>query len=524
MQCIEFQFFNYLSFEYIFMKELHQLVKSLNPQEKKYFRRFGLKDDSKGQSSAEVLFEILDAIDTYDEEKLAITLRRKKLDKQAAHVKHYLFDLLLDTLTWYHKENLPGLNSAFDLARTNILEDRGLDVDATQLSSKWIAKAKQQGSFTEKWEALGRSIYQATNLFISDKKQDYLHVEAELSERGHLLSQMALFHRFDAMLAVQHRIMRTSLQARTESDISELENIYHKVIEEQDSATHSLESRFVSHVICIHHYHIFNQWDKLYDRAKSALDFVKENGVDRFVRMKVMWLYAQLTQVCYYRGLWDDLEKYLAELIALPVDTQTEGIARFTYYTQLALVLHDHKGEQAQMDSQLAETETRLAEFGDRLRLDIRLSITITCVSVWLESGEYEHAVGICEDFLTHYDKDVRLDSLLMLYVYEFICHLELGNAVYLNNTIQNVYRYFRRHGHNGQHENALLGIFRKLSQVPDAARHKDELKQLMKDIEYLKSAKSDYSFASLLPLVESFIEAKINGVQTHEWIKKAEV
>ena len=90
------------------MKELHQLVKSLNPQEKKYFRRFGLKDDSKGQSSAEVLFEILDAIDTYDEEKLAITLKRKKLDKKAAHVKHYLFDLLLDTLTWYHKEKLPG--------------------------------------------------------------------------------------------------------------------------------------------------------------------------------------------------------------------------------------------------------------------------------------------------------------------------------------------------------------------------------------------------------------------------------
>src|SRR5690242_10153344 len=105
------------------MLQLHQLIKSLAANEKKYFRRFGLKDDSKGKSYTEILFEILDEADEYDEEKIMNRLKRQKIEKQVPHLKVYLYDLLLDTLLWHNKQNIQELDNSFQLAKIRMLED-----------------------------------------------------------------------------------------------------------------------------------------------------------------------------------------------------------------------------------------------------------------------------------------------------------------------------------------------------------------------------------------------------------------
>ena len=158
----------------------------------------------------------------------------------------------------------------------------------------------------------------------------------------------------------------------------------------------------------------------------------------------------------------------------------------------------------------------RLKKFKNRLRPDVRLAINITAASAFVEYGEYETAVDVCEDFLTNYDTGVRLDALLMLYVYEFICHLEMGNILYVNNTIQNVYRYFLRNDYKGEFESTLMHVFKKISEMQDYSQHKKEIQKLKEELNESGGNASNRQHLALLPIVENFLDAKLANQKIH--------
>jgi hypothetical protein len=226
------------------MKELFQLVKSLDVNEKKYFRRFGLKDDSKGKSSTETLFEIIDALEEFDEDKIANRLKRAKLDKQIAHLKTYLYNLLLDTLLWYNKEKSIELKATFQLSKIYLLEERGLEEEAKKLADKLLNNVIEHGTFSEKWNALGRSIHYASNQFIADKKNEFSEVNNRMEQRGTLVAQMQRYHEYDALLMQQLRIMRKAMQARNAEDLKALNKIFENKIVQQVKLADSHDARF----------------------------------------------------------------------------------------------------------------------------------------------------------------------------------------------------------------------------------------------------------------------------------------
>lgn len=498
------------------MQELFHLIKSLDANEKKYFRRFGLKDDSKGKSNTEILFELLDAQDEFDEEKIINRLKREKLDKQVAQLKSYLYQILLDTLVWYNKEKTSGFENAFELAKIRLLEDRGLDEDALKLSERLVKNASTNGAFVEKWNALSMSIHYASNEFLSNKKSEFSEVNDWMEQRSNLLAQMQRYHEYDMLLVQQLRLMRKAMQARNEEDIKELNEIFNQKIVRQKNLADSRDSRFVFHTLRIHHYQIFNQYENLLDETKTFIAYLKLEGFEKFPMMRVLWSYAQQAQACYFTQNWLQLEICLNELKAIEVNNQIELMAQFTYYTQLAITLFDFKRDEKSLKELLNETVSHLKKFKNRLRPDVRLAITITVASAFVEYGEYSTAIDMCEDFLINYDSGIRLDALLMLYVYEFICHLEMGNMLYVNNTIQNVYRYFLRNDYKGEFESKLMHVFKKISEVESYSQHKKEIQKLKDELNEAAGSASNRQHLALLPIVQNFLDAKLANQKIH--------
>ncbi len=503
------------------MKELYQLIKSLDTNEKKYFRRFGLKDDSKGKTSTETLFEIIDGLDEFDEDKIVNRLKREKLEKQVVYLKAYLYDLLLDTLLWYNKEKSRELKATFELSKIRLLEDRGLDEEALRLSEKLMKVALKEGTFAEKWNALGKSIHFASNEYLSSRKSDFNEVNSWMDQRANLAAQMQRYHEYDALLVQQLRLMRKSLNTRNGDDLKTLNTIFENELVQHVKFADSRDARFLFHTLRLHHFQILNQWDNFYKEAAEVINYVKQHDVASFPVMQVLWAYAQLMQACYFAKKWDELESLLAEIQALEVNNQTEKIARFTYYTQLAIALYDFKYNEELLKQTLREATANLREFKNRLRPDVRLSITITCVSALAEYGNYNAAVDLCEDFLTNYDAGIRLDALLMLYVYEFICHLETGNMLYVNNTIQNVYRYFLRHDYNSAFESKLMHTFKKVSEIQDYQGHRAEIQKLKIELTEAAGDVSNHQHLALLPIVQGFLDAKLANLKTHDYLAR---
>lgn len=488
----------------------------MSVNERKYFRRFGLKDESKGESYTEVLFDLLCEFDVFDEEKIAIRLKRAKLDKQIAHLKKYLFDVVLETLLWYNKESNLELSAAVDLAKIKELEDRGLDEEALARTSRLSKHVAGQGSFVSKWNMLDRNIHYASNEFLADKKAAFTDVDTLLRNRETLIAEMHRYHEYDALLAAQLKLMRKTMQARTAENLEALQQIHNNPLIQKAESANSVDALFTYHTIRLHHFQIFGRWNEFYTEALALVAFIKQH-LQQLATMRQLWAYAQLTQACYFTGQWKELEKYLNELESISTSTPTETAARFAYHAQLAITLYDFKQDKAALTNTLRQATKNLKEFKHTLRPDIRLAITVTCASAFVDYGYYDEAIDICEDFLTNYDSGIRLDALLMLYVYEFICHLELGNSVYVANTIQNTYRYFLRNKYNGEFENVLMKVFKKLAELGDQETDIVQLEKLKAELQQA-ALKNQSPTQALMPIVEGFINAKMEGLKMHEF------
>lgn len=502
------------------MEDLFRLVKSMDTEEKRYFRRFGLKDDSKGKSQTEKLFNLLDETARFDEQQLSFRLKREKLDKQISSLKSYLYERLLDSLLWYRKNSMPGLGPSFELAKISLLEDRGLQEEADKLTRRLLPAMLQNGSFTDQWNALGKHISEASNAYLSHGKVDFEEVEARLKARRELLQQMERFDAYDSLLMQQLKMMRKAMLARNREELSPLNEIFNNPLVQDRSLANSPEAVFIYYTLRIHHFSILHKAQEQYSEALDLLRYTKNLSV-RWSTMRLLWTYAQVTQSCYALALWNELQQYLQELKQVETSNQIERMAQFTYHTQLAITLYDHHRNTHALLETLSESTVRLAEFGSRLRPDIRLSITITVASAYVEYGYYAEAVSVCEDFLTHYEAGIRLDALLLLHAYELMAHLETGNMVYVNNVVRNIHRYFQRHDFKGPFETALMNAFRKLSEISDYKAHKEELMRLQTELVQTAGLAESAYHTQLLPLMQSFLQAKQEGLAIHRFVQK---
>ena len=116
---------------------LFALIHSLNKAEKIFFKKYSSLHQSSGKASNYVLlFEAIDKMKTYDEEKLKKKFSNSSVEKYLAASKNYLYNLLVKSMGIFHSyDHVHGkireqMNSYF------FLEDKGLNAQSHKLLQK----------------------------------------------------------------------------------------------------------------------------------------------------------------------------------------------------------------------------------------------------------------------------------------------------------------------------------------------------------------------------------------------------
>lgn len=103
---------------------LHQLIKSLSPSEKRYFRLFCQHNKSK--ALYQQLFDAIDQQNAYDEQALRKHFRGEKAIQHFHLTKRYLYDLILKSLRNYHSSISTKVAIQDQLRTVEILFRKGL--------------------------------------------------------------------------------------------------------------------------------------------------------------------------------------------------------------------------------------------------------------------------------------------------------------------------------------------------------------------------------------------------------------
>ena len=186
---------------------LHTLIRSLSPTEKRFFKRF-VKGRKQEENEYLFLFDILNGMREFDKELLLDKISEFKFQKQVEVKKYYLFQLILDSQRQFRDNKLSLHNS---LAEIDILIEKGLYTYAHKRIRGLIKQAKVNEDFLFEIQLLQKEILLA-------RYQPQMNTPALLQEQHlcyaksqNLLEYKQLLNELSAILS-QNSFVRNSKQ------------------------------------------------------------------------------------------------------------------------------------------------------------------------------------------------------------------------------------------------------------------------------------------------------------------------
>ena len=177
--------------------DLHSLIKSLNKQEKRYFKLYASRHVIGKKNNYVRLFDAIDKQAQYSEEKIKKKFKGEVFTKQLHVTKNYLYNLILSSLRLFHEaksqDKFPTL-----IRNVQLLVDKGLFSQSKKLLNKARKTAIENEQFLNLLEVFHwehRIVHASKD---AQKLQEYIDVgfqeELEAIENYKNYLQFQLLH------------------------------------------------------------------------------------------------------------------------------------------------------------------------------------------------------------------------------------------------------------------------------------------------------------------------------------------
>lgn len=186
--------------------DLFDLIHSLSPHEKRYFRRFASQHVIGDENNYLRLFDAISKQEVYDEDALRVQFSGEKFIGRLPSEKNYLFGMVLKAMRRYRADKSVDLQVQDLLQDARFLEDRGL----YPASQRLLLKARKLARQYERWPLLVQALSRQMEIHVKTGAKDLLgDIEAAIAESEEALAAYAALterHHLYNRLLVETRI------------------------------------------------------------------------------------------------------------------------------------------------------------------------------------------------------------------------------------------------------------------------------------------------------------------------------
>lgn len=202
-----------------YSNHVFQLIKSLSKAEKRYFKVFVARHTSSSSSpnNAQVLFDHMEKMEEYDEDKLLETLKGNAFTNKFSITKARLYDTILKSLDAYYSEKSKDQLIRNELHYIEILFNKSL----YKQCKKRILSAKKQAVKYNKNILLAELILWEKRLIEKDNYQsvDSKKIEKLSDEEKNILSNASLKSQLWELKALLFQKLNKIGRARTQEEV-----------------------------------------------------------------------------------------------------------------------------------------------------------------------------------------------------------------------------------------------------------------------------------------------------------------
>jgi hypothetical protein len=452
--------------------ELYELIHSLSPAEKRYFKLFASLHNKKGSNSYLKVFDAIEKQAEYDEAEVIQEAGGKKMASQFPVVKNYLYKLILKSLRNFHSGQSVDFRLKEWLMNVEIL----LRKELIEQCIKILEKARRTAIEYEKYEyfleILSYDMSLAMKVSEADLDKVWNQVEAFFAEADTYYEKFKniLTHR---KLSMQLLILnRKEQHLRSDYSLKAYSDLMQHPITQGIGETRSVKARmFYLQSSYIFHF-ARSDYDRAYE-AGSAMVMLMEEHPFLVEERPGNYLSALQNQVTMgvatlpfdrALGLVEKLKSFSAQFPRVKFEKGLEQKATlFAYLQQTSL--YDHYENHAQGMEKVPEITAWLD--GQDLKFNLNegfvvLAIYLSMAKLAIFSGHNSDGLRLVNRILNHPGIGSGYWMHLTARLMQILFYLELGEFSLVESASTSLYRFLEKRKQLHRFERILMRFMRK--------------------------------------------------------------
>lgn len=456
---------------------LFQLIRSLSPGEKRYFKLYAARQSEAQKTNYEKLFDEYNELpedEPYDEDEFLKKLKRKKLGKYFSDDKNHLSQLVLKAMRSYASERKAEGRLADMIQEMHFLIEKGLYSHCAKICDKaWeIAEERELTEQKVRLMAIKRVIDRSDNNAQREQYQNALRLQEEK-----VLAQLSDEREADYLY--EHVYCLYVMHEMSER-VEEIKQIYQRLdtLQRKSGLTFDcIHSIIRAKCVILDHrgeYKEAMELTKQQIRQWEASPWRITEMTDRYVKLLGNFLVFTSRTATY-----EELGPLIKKLQAIEA-TEKEVAKDIFYLLSFCMFYNNIVNEQYKEGlSMITGVKKGLKEFSALLTFVQKRTLCTSICLVYLKNKMYSEVLDEVQHVYALVgrgkEKQHRIEDVR---VYEFISHYEMGNTELLQYTIRNNQRFFKEH----QPENDFIeNIWKLLRQLVQSADKPKAAKQKVK-------------------------------------------
>ena len=492
--------------------ELFQLIKSLDKAEKRLFKLYVKRTAGTDDLKTITLFDALDKMDDYDEDKLL--QKNKSLKKQQlSNMKTYLYRQILSCLRQVSDDDNIDMQLHEQMGHARILYNKGLYRQSLKILDRVKHNARQHYHVTYQLQAL-----------IFEKKIEALHITRSIENKAWQLSNeveevnghIVLLSKLSNLALQLYGLYIRNGHARNKEDILFLEKFFQDNLPVYEIKTMNFYEKLYLyqayswyHFIMqnfLQYYRYTQKWADLFNAEPQMIPVESSQYIKALHNL--LTAHFVLRNYEGYKNTLEEFEKFASgDEGNININTRTQN---FVYLGIAKLNHHFLHGTFSAGTGLVDDMEKGLKEY--KLFIDPHRTLIfyykIACM--YFGCGNNEKAITYLNKII-NWKVDLRSDIQCYARLLHLIAHYELGNDDLIEYLIKSVYRFMAKMQHLSEAEEEIFSFLHKAFSLtkqklmPEFIKLRDKLKTL----EGVPHETRSFMYLDVISWLESKIENK---------------
>lgn len=461
--------------------DLFELIKSLNKSEKGYFKKFNSFHVKGEENSYMKVFNEIDKMSEYDEEKLKKKFTGTNLAKNYAVVKNYLYKQILRSLEAYHANDLSEIRSL--LNRAEILLNKNLRKQSLKQARRAKDLAIKKERFTMAIEAaIFEQIFSSRGKTFEERNASVTAAKKEVDDLVALLNNITeMDFKRSKIVTLSGKLTTT----RDPEDFKMLEKLISMPILSSPDNALSQVAKAKYHSIYATYYYHKREYQKSFEATKKVIE-VMQGSPDVF-KEDLLYnsvIYYNYCFICLYMGNIAEARRSLNIMREMEAkfQFQRDQIFQLGWNIEFNIYIGSCDFDEAlkAIDRFVAQRKQQDAKMTGVFDLITRYQVA----SIYFVNKQYSDALTWVNSIINSNLFKAREDFACWTRMLDLVVHFELHNYDLLEYKIKSAKNFIEKKGKIYQVEELFFSYMNKLIHQKSAEDQRKTLVKFKADLE----------------------------------------